>query len=72
VVNQGAGVWAPESNRIIEVLSDWLDHPDEREKMAANSRRLARLDASHLIGHAIADQLGVTEGIIQRIPENDK
>ncbi|PKO09196.1 MAG: galactosyldiacylglycerol synthase [Chloroflexi bacterium HGW-Chloroflexi-2] len=72
VVNQGAGVWAPEPNRIIEVLRDWLDHPDEREKIAANSRRLARLDASHLIAHAIADQLGVTEEIIQRISENEK
>jgi 1,2-diacylglycerol 3-beta-galactosyltransferase len=72
VVNQGAGVWAPEPNRIIEILRDWLDHPAEREKIAANSHRLARPDASHLIAHAIADQLGVTEGIIQRIPENDK
>jgi hypothetical protein len=53
-------------------LRDWLDHPDEREKIAANSRRLARLDASHLIAQAIADQLGVTEEIIQRISENEK
>ena len=72
VVNQGAGVWASESNRITEILRDWLDHPDEREKIAANSLRLARPDASHLIAHAIADQLGVTEGITQRIPENEK
>jgi len=35
------------------------------KKIAANSRRLARPDASHLIAHAIADQLGVMEGIIQ-------
>jgi len=68
VVNQGAGVWAPETNRIIEVLRNWLDHPDKREKVAANSRRLAKPDASHLIALAIADRLGVTEGINQRIP----
>jgi 1,2-diacylglycerol 3-beta-galactosyltransferase len=72
VVNQGAGVWAPEPNRIIKVLRDWLDHPNEREKIAANSRRLARPDASYLIAHAIADRLGVTEGIIQRTPEYEK
>jgi 1,2-diacylglycerol 3-beta-galactosyltransferase len=72
VVNQGAGVWAPEPNRIIEVLHNWLDHPAEREKVAVNCRRLARPDASHLIAHAIADQLGMMEGIIQRIPENEK
>lgn len=72
VVSQSAGVWAPEPDRIIEVLRDWLDHPDERERFAANSRRSARPDASHLIAHAIADYLGVTEGIIQRIPEYEK
>ena len=72
VVNHGAGVWAPEPNRIIEVLRNWFDHPDEREKVAANSRRLTRPDASHLIAHAIAGQLGVKEGISQRMPENEK
>ena len=72
VVNQAAGVWAPKPNRIIEVLSDWLDHPEKREKIAANSRLLARPNASHLIAHAIADQLGVTKGTIHRIPENEK
>ncbi len=59
VVNHGAGVWAPEPNRIIEVLRNWLDHPDDREKVAANGHRLARPDASHLVACAIADQLGV-------------
>jgi hypothetical protein len=53
-------------------LRDWLDHPGEREKIAANSHRLARPDASHVIAHAVADQLGVTEEIIQRISENEK
>jgi len=61
VVNQGAGVWAPEPNRIIEVLRNWIDHPSEREKVAANSCRLAKPNASHLIARAIADQLGMTE-----------
>jgi len=42
-------------------LRNWLDHPDEREKVAVNCRRLARPDASHLVARAIADQLGMTE-----------
>jgi len=68
VVNEGAGVWAPEPTRIVEVLSNWLDHPDEREKVAVNCRRLAKPDASHLVARTIADQLGVTEGISERMP----
>jgi 1,2-diacylglycerol 3-beta-galactosyltransferase len=67
VVTEGAGVWAPEPTRMIEVLRDWLDHPVEREKVAANCRRLARPDAARLIAHAIADKLSVAEKIIQRI-----
>ena len=64
VVTEGAGVWAPEPTRIIEVLRNWLDHPDEREKVAENCRCLAKPYASHLVACAIAERLGVTEEII--------
>lgn len=64
VVTEGAGVWAPEPTRIIEVLRNWLDHPDERENVAVNCRRLAKPDASHLVARAIADQLGMAKRII--------
>ncbi|MCE5207182.1 MAG: glycosyltransferase [Chloroflexi bacterium] len=61
VVSEGAGVWAPEPKRIIEILRDWLNHPEKREKIAANCRRLAKPNASHLVAQAIAEQLGVNE-----------
>jgi len=61
VVTEGAGVWAPEPAHVIEVLRDWLDHPEEREKVAANCRRLAKPDAARLIAHAIVDKLSATE-----------
>ena len=57
VVTECAGVWAPKTNRIIEVLRNWLDHPDEREKVAANCRRLAKPDAAGLVARAIAERL---------------
>jgi len=62
VVTEGAGVWAPEPTHIIQILRNWLDHPREIKKIAINCRRLAKPDASYLVAHAIADQLGVTEG----------
>jgi 1,2-diacylglycerol 3-beta-galactosyltransferase len=64
VVTEGAGVWAPEPAHIIDVLRNWLNHPDEREKVAVNCRRLAKPDASHMVARAIADLLGMTEKII--------
>ena len=58
VVNEGAGVWAAEPARIVEVLRDWLAHPDVRERFAVHCRRLARPEAARLIARAIAEQLG--------------
>lgn len=64
VVHEGAGVWAPEPEQIIEVLHDWLDHPDELVKFSWNCHRLAKPDASQRIAQAIAEQLGVTKELI--------
>ncbi len=64
VVYEGAGVWAPEPERIIEVLHDWLDYPDVLVKFAGNCYRLAKPDASKRIAQAIAEQLGVTKEFI--------
>jgi len=54
VIDEGAGVWAPESNDIVETLQLWLDHPELREAAAANALRLARPQAAREIAHVIA------------------
>jgi 1,2-diacylglycerol 3-beta-galactosyltransferase len=53
VVSEGAGVWCPRPGRVVEILRNWINYPEQREKVAANCRRLARPDASRLIARDI-------------------
>ena len=61
VVDEGAGVWAPEPARVVSTLSDWLAHPAARERVAADSSRLARPQATRQIARLLAEQVGLTK-----------
>ena len=61
VVDEGAGVWAPEPARVVCTLSDWLAHPAARERVAAASSRLARPQATRQIARLLAEQVGLTK-----------
>jgi 1,2-diacylglycerol 3-beta-galactosyltransferase len=54
VIDEGAGIWAPEIKDIIETLKSWLENPAKREEAAANASRLARPEASREIAREIA------------------
>ena len=56
VIDEGAGIWAPEIDDIILALKDWLDHPDQRLQAVSNAKRLARPNASRDIARAIIEQ----------------
>jgi 1,2-diacylglycerol 3-beta-galactosyltransferase len=55
VVNQGAGVWAPDPEDVVAILRYWLNNPEILEEVAATSRGLARPDASKDIAQRIID-----------------
>lgn len=57
VVNEGAGVWAPQAEEVLSTLNEWLDKPALREEKAAASRRLARPEASRQIARLIASRV---------------
>lgn len=59
VVSEGAGVWAPSAELIASALSNWINHPEKREKAAAESRRLALPQAAETIADILAEQVGV-------------
>jgi len=59
VVEKGAGVWAPYPEQVVATLRYWLDHPDERNKIARISKKLARPDASKDIAQKIINILKV-------------
>jgi len=59
VTSQGAGVWAPQAERIVATLQDWIQHPERRSRAAEACRRLARPDAASQIADLLAARLGV-------------
>lgn len=59
VVSEGAGVWAPSPSLIAEALREWIEHPEQRQRAALNSRRVARPDAARQIARILASRVGV-------------
>jgi len=55
VIDEGAGIWAPDIEDIINTLEDWLNNPEKRILAVENAKRLARPDASRQIVHTIAE-----------------
>jgi 1,2-diacylglycerol 3-beta-galactosyltransferase len=59
VVTEGAGVWAPKPERIVQALKAWLDDPDQRQRAAAACQRLARPQAATEIAQLLARTVNV-------------
>jgi 1,2-diacylglycerol 3-beta-galactosyltransferase len=57
VIDEGAGVWAPEIDDIIETLRFWIENPSKRQEAVDNAKRLARPNASREIAREIANRL---------------
>jgi 1,2-diacylglycerol 3-beta-galactosyltransferase len=55
VIDEGAGIWAPDIEDIIRTLDDWLNNPKKRMLAVENAKRLARPDASRQVAQAIAE-----------------
>jgi len=59
VVSEGAGIWAPNPERIVSALWDWIYHPEKRSQAAANCRRIANPRAAHQIAEILARQVKI-------------
>jgi 1,2-diacylglycerol 3-beta-galactosyltransferase len=57
VVSEGAGVWAPRADQIINGLRLWLEHPEQRAQAAAACNRLARPEAARQIARLLANTI---------------
>ena len=55
VLNEGAGVWAPSPEEILDTLRYWNANPDVLAEVTAISKRLAMPDASYDIAQRIID-----------------
>lgn len=63
VVNEGAGVWAPEPDEVVAALQIWLNAPELRWQAASRCRRIARPNAAREIACILAAKVGVTHPI---------
>ncbi len=59
VTDEGAGVWAPEAEDVVATLREWINQPEKRMEVVANSKRIARPQASREIARAIAEKVGL-------------
>jgi 1,2-diacylglycerol 3-beta-galactosyltransferase len=62
VIDEGAGVWAPEIKDIIDTLRFWLENPSKRGEAVENALRLARPNASREIAREIAHLVDLHNG----------
>lgn len=61
VVDEGAGVWAPEPEQVVEALRSWLKDPKSLEAVSAASCSLARPQATRQIARLVAEQAGINK-----------
>lgn len=53
VINNGAGIWAPDPGQIIEALRTWLEDPEVLSRFAEGSRHLAQPEATRQIARRL-------------------
>lgn len=61
VENEGAGVWAPHPDRVVEALREYLTDPEKRQKTIEACKRLAKPDAAAEIAREIGKIVGLTD-----------
>jgi 1,2-diacylglycerol 3-beta-galactosyltransferase len=66
VMEEGAGIWAPQPRLVVKALREWLYNPDKRAAAGKASLRLAKPNAARRIVHLIAASIGLDH------PEGEK
>ena len=59
VVDEGAGVWAPQLEQILAGLETWLKSPERLADASKACQRLARPGAARQIAHILAEAVGI-------------
>jgi 1,2-diacylglycerol 3-beta-galactosyltransferase len=61
-IENGAGIYASNADRVVTALRTWLQHPEKKEKAARASKSLSRPEAANMIA----------EILVQKIKKNKK
>jgi 1,2-diacylglycerol 3-beta-galactosyltransferase len=57
IVSEGAGVWAPQPEQLVQALRSWLSNPFQHAQAVAACKRLARPQAARQIAQILAANL---------------
>jgi len=57
VVSEGAGVWAPRPDQIVNALRHWLDNPEQYDQAVAACKKAACPEAARQIAHILVETL---------------
>ncbi len=57
VVNQNAGYWVPDPGQMVDCLRDWVNNPEELQKVASRSKQLAKPNATRDIAKELINQI---------------
>ncbi len=59
ITQEGAGVWAPDPDKIVRSLREWINNPKSRLNAVKKCRALARPNAAHTIARILAQKAGL-------------
>ncbi len=71
VVDHQAGVWAPETEKLVNTLKYWLENPEEMAKVSAISKNLGKPLATRQIAHLLARQISITTSAPLTLPSSN-
>jgi 1,2-diacylglycerol 3-beta-galactosyltransferase len=60
VVNQGAGIWAPHPDQMVESLRNWIANPNDLKTVSNRSKQLAKPNASREIAKVLEKQVRIS------------
>jgi 1,2-diacylglycerol 3-beta-galactosyltransferase len=63
VMEEGAGIWAPQPRLLVAALREWLYDPEKRIAAGKAAHRLAKPDAARQIARLAAEALGLPKPI---------
>ncbi len=69
VLENHAGVWAPEPDQVVTTLKTWLENPEVMQQVSNNALLLARPKATRLIARELAEQIKIAL-VLKNEPEN--
>ena len=68
VESEGAGIWAPKPELVVQALRRWISRPEEIRQIIEAARRAARPEASRRVAQILGDRLRLAQQADAPVP----